>query len=85
MGLGPLNHSHGFVVNSIVHNVDQEMQMMTNIVLGLDNKLLESSHEVLDCFFALFKGKETLFCNASDVRGLEHFLELFSELVKSVS
>ena len=55
---------------------------MTNIVLSLDYELLESSHKVLDCFFSLLEGKETLFGIASNVRGLEHLLELFSELVE---
>jgi len=60
-----------------VHDVDQK-------VLGLDNKLLKSSHKVLNCFFALFKGNEMLFCIVSDVRGLECLLELFSKLIEDM-
>jgi len=52
------------------------------IVLCLDNELFESSHEVLDCFLALFKGEEALLCIAPDVRWLERLLELVRKLVE---
>ena len=44
-------------MDAISYDVDQEVQVMTNVVLGLDDELLKSSHEVLNGLFALFKGK----------------------------
>jgi len=82
VGLGPFDHFHDFVVDAIPHDVDQEVQVMINIVLGLDDELLESSHEVLDSFFALFKGKQMLFSVVLDIWGLERLFELVCELVE---
>jgi len=56
--------------------------VVSNIVLGLNYELLESSHEILDCLFALLKGKEMFFCVSSDVRGLKCLLELVCELIE---
>jgi len=71
-------------VDAIPHDIDQKARVVVNVVVCLNNKLLESSHEILDCFFALFKGKQTLLSVASDVWGLERLFKLVRELVEGV-
>ena len=55
---------------------------MVDIVLGLNYELLKSSHEILNCFFALFKGKQTLLSVTLDIRGLECPFKLVCKLVE---
>jgi len=57
---------------------------MANIVFGLNYKLFQLSHEVLDCLFALLKGEETFVGIVPDVWWLESLFELISKLVEGV-
>ena len=84
VGLRPFNHFHSLIVDSVPHDIDKEAGVMTNVVLRLNYKLLESSHKVLDGLLALLKGKETFFCVSPDVWGLEGLLELIGKLVEGV-
>ena len=55
---------------------------MAHIVLALDYELFESSHEVLNCLFALLKGEKAFLSIAPNVWWLECLLELVCKLVK---
>ena len=67
VGLGPLNHFYNLVVDTVPHDVDEEVRVVAYIILSLDHELLESSHKVLNCLLSLLKGEEAFFCISSDI------------------